>query len=392
MAFTSPALPRCLLLPALFGLGACLGAAEGAAHLKIAQGARSAAMGTAFGMVPASLEGLWYNPAALGGISGPELSFSHLSWIGDTSSEYAALGLGLGKAALGLSLQYLATQDVLRDAFGREGAGFDNTAMTAMLGAAWDFGAVSLGAGAKYLGQSFNGRASSGVAADLGLQLKYFQGRLLLNAALQNLGAAAEAGSVPPLAWRAGLGLAPLKGLLLTQEVQSRLARPELSYLAGLEARAAWSSMGASLRAGYDLAAAAPGGLAGLSLGGGLSLAGLSLDYAFVPLGALGSSHRASLAFAFAPSASPPPPARKPGTASSKEALAAYKAGKYKQAILLYESLIREKPGNATLWRNAAMCYFNDGQRGEARRCFQKALRLKPDSTEIRDFMARQGL
>jgi len=88
-------------------------------------------------------------------------------------------------------------------------------------------------------------------------------------------------------------------------------ARPWLSALAdihlpvdhrpfpsfGLEARGQAAGAILALRAGYSWARAGEiGGLTGLSAGFGVDLKGLRMDYAWVPMGQLGTTHRATLA------------------------------------------------------------------------------------------------
>lgn len=384
----------CRVAVLLLLTGLRLQAAESASYMKIPQGARSAAMGSAFGMVPASLEAFWYNPAALGGLKGTALNFSHLNWIGDTVNEYAAVGLQTGpRSNLGISVQYAGTQDTYRDNNGRESGNFGISGMSATLGGAWDFGAIALGGSAKYLGQSVESKSGGGMVLDMGMQGRVFGGKLLISAAAQNLGTSPEAGILPPLTFRGGLGISGIpKGLILTQELQMRASQREFSYLSGLEYAPTWNNFGAALRAGYDHGATAAGGMAGLAFGGGVILKGLTLDYAFVPYGDLGSSHRASLGYAFgAATAATPAPPRYRGF-EMNDGIAAFRAGRYRQAVEIFESLVLQLSDNSVAWQNLGMAYLKAGDRENAKRSLEMALKLDPSRVKIRDYMTREGL
>ena len=69
--------------------------------LEIEPNARVAAMGNAGVSAYDGLQGVYYNPASIGTVTGTELLFSHNAWIADISYDYAAFALpvgGLGNA------------------------------------------------------------------------------------------------------------------------------------------------------------------------------------------------------------------------------------------------------------------------------------------------------
>ncbi len=64
--------------------------------LEIEPTARIAAMGNAGVSAYDGLQGLWYNPASVGRVTGTEVMFTHAAWIADIAYDYAAVALPLG--------------------------------------------------------------------------------------------------------------------------------------------------------------------------------------------------------------------------------------------------------------------------------------------------------
>jgi hypothetical protein len=284
-----------------------LPAAEGLAWLKIPQGARSVALGTAVtALSDGGAEGQWYTPAALGGLERPQLSVSRQAWLGQTRDDYVGLAAPLGPGALGLYGNLLATEDVTRDAFGNAGAKFNNSAWSAGLGYGLKLGILRLGVAGKMVQESLAGTKGSGFAADLGAQIELGSPKLRLGAAAQNLGSfsgyqAATAGGVElPLCYRAGLALDQLiPHTLLSAELRQLPLSREQSVLAGAELGGRFGAWTLALRGGYEGAAAKVGDLGGLALGAGVGFQQLRVDFAYTPYGALGDPYRMSLAWDF---------------------------------------------------------------------------------------------
>lgn len=310
----------------LIGLAVLSGPARGAESLsfvKVPQGARSAAMGGAFSMVPASAEALWYNPAGAAGLRGMDLRFSHLAWIGETSNEYLTGAWGNGRAAAGVFLQYAGTNDVSRDAFGVEGADFGVSAMTAGLSGGYAFKRLRLGIGARLLQQSVAGAAASGFAGDVGAQADLWRDKVVLSFSALNLGSAPEPGSMAepvmaPQNLRAGLGLLGAAGFSLLAEYRHWTAGGQGGMALGGEYALRQGSMGLAGRLGYesDLSGGEAG--AGLSTGVGIKFGDLSLDYGFQTLGDLGAVHRATLGWSFRVRAVEAEPGPKASTTPAK--------------------------------------------------------------------------
>ncbi len=88
----------CLSLP-VFGQVTKVGTTA-AAFLKIANGARSQAMGGAFVSVANDVTALYWNVAGVAQLTSPELSFTHSEWLQEINYDNLAVALPLGSAGV----------------------------------------------------------------------------------------------------------------------------------------------------------------------------------------------------------------------------------------------------------------------------------------------------
>lgn len=321
-------------------------------------------MGTAVSAIHGGAEGQWYNPAALAHVRAPELTVSRQAWIGQTRDDYLGAALPMPGGALGLFANVLGTDDISRDAFGNEGAKFNNNAWAAGLGYGVRWGWLSLGGGAKMVQERFAGTASAGgFGGDVGAQLELGVPWLRLGGAAQNIGALSgyqpKLGGVElPLTYRAGLALdQALPGLLLSVELRQMPLSRENSVLAGGEWARFNGVWGLALRAGYEGAAAKAGELAGLAMGGGVRFYSLRVDFAYTPYGAFGNPYRMTLGWDF----SGP---RAVGEKVSKAPAAAVAAP---QSAEDHDRAFRE--------------HYAAGRKAEAIAALEQRLALKPDAS-----------
>jgi hypothetical protein len=173
------------------------------------------------------------------------------------------------------------------------------------------------------------------------------------------------------------------------------------------------------------------GGLTGLTVGAGMVIGALKLDYAYLPQGDLGGSHRITVGYRFAAAAPGPgptpvfwPPPLPPGsftraptpippglgaTATPTPAgdslivessvtvdpLVAgqglEKEGKYTEAMKFYQSLAKDQPANASLWAAMGKLYAQFDRDPEAALCFRRALELKPGDPDILKWLQTVG-
>jgi Tfp pilus assembly protein PilF len=51
----------------------------------------------------------------------------------------------------------------------------------------------------------------------------------------------------------------------------------------------------------------------------------------------------------------------------------------FKEAIVIFDSVLRLQPGSHQAWNNKGVCYLRMGKMKSAERCFNKALRIEPN-------------
>ncbi len=68
-----------------------------AQFLRIEPSARTAAMGNAGAALAGGIDGIYFNPGAIGAIEGPTFQFTHAFWFADIAYDYAAAALPLPK-------------------------------------------------------------------------------------------------------------------------------------------------------------------------------------------------------------------------------------------------------------------------------------------------------
>jgi hypothetical protein len=151
--------------------------------------------------------------------------------------------------------------------------------------------------------------------------------------------------------------------------------------------------------------------LTGFTAGAGVRAGLFQLDYAFVPYGDLGISHRVSVGYEFpnpTPVVSKPvtvlaPPVTVVATPQPIPVTAGAPKSKVEvrfelpsatgtpnadsQASTLvgsYEKAAQENPGDSRAWRKLGIVYLRTGQSALGIQCLEQALRLNPDDQELR--------
>lgn len=278
------------LLTAAF-LIAPLGAAaagfgtDGADFLRMPAGARPAALGGAYDALATDAYAPAFNPAGLG-FSTASLSATHIPYL--DSVTYDALSVSLPRG-FGASVQYLSPGKIA----GTNAAGAatgDFGGHYAAAGAAYGrtiAPGLSLGVGAKYVHAAIDDAKATAFAGDLGALYRP-SARLAVSAVAANLGSGlkfADRADPLPRQYRLGAAFAPVPSLTFAGRVLQESGGP------GFDAGAEWRAHEAlAVRAGYaSETARGLSGPAGLTLGFGVRWKRVSFDYAFAPMGALGS-------------------------------------------------------------------------------------------------------
>ncbi|MFH1097902.1 MAG: PorV/PorQ family protein [Candidatus Desantisbacteria bacterium] len=295
------------------------------AFLKIAVGARAAAMGGAGGALIGDPGCVYYNPAGLAGLGTFSLSSSHLQWFQDIKYEHLGLAkrlkvgfeeeardLGVGAFNLNfLHMNKIQGTHLIGESDWQPAGEFTASGYLAIFTYACYLSRDALfGVNLKVIQERIEKEAATAVAFDLGVLNRTRIRNLVVGISLQNMGSEMkfmkEKASLP-LNLKGSMGYTMLNNEFRLLIDINKPIDNELHVQAGAEY---WIIPCLSLRAGYnsgvdtDVRSATSSGFGG-GLGFVLKQRGeekttyYRLDYAFVPCGEVGDSHLVSMSVEF---------------------------------------------------------------------------------------------
>jgi long-subunit fatty acid transport protein len=273
-----------------------------AQFLKLGAGARAAAMGEAFSAVSDNADSVYWNPAGLNKIEGKSLSVMHAAWFEGITYDWAAYAQKVGSiGTFGVGVQYLSYGSINgTDDTGLDTGSFSPSGRALTVSYARQLCGLSLGANVKYISSQIQNTASA-YAVDAGAQYALTE-KLDLGAVMQNAGTKMKFNNVEetlPFAVKCGAAYRVRPQWALSAEVNAPIDNTPV-YSAGTEYRYAIDGrISAAGRLGYTTRTNDTGGLNGVTMGAGFTYLSYSIDYAFVPYGDLGNTHRISLGIVF---------------------------------------------------------------------------------------------
>ncbi len=294
-----------------FGAGS-VGTASGQ-FLKIASGARGAALGEAYSALVDDAFALDWNPAGLINIKNNSLAFTHAPYLAGAFSDYFAYAETAGEmGSWGVALKYMNYGKISRtDSSGLVLNDFTPYDIAINVGFACYITGFNknpeerfvLGAAGKFVKSKILSGDNT-VSADIGLNLPYmFDNNFRMSLTAQNIMGTLrydkEQASLP-LILRLGTVTKLSDYFNLTGDMIA--TRDNLPFLAmGGEVKLPFSEdMDTFLRAGFNTRAISDlNGTRNVSFGAGLRYKNYQLDYAFSPFGDLGSVHRISVLMTF---------------------------------------------------------------------------------------------
>lgn len=278
--------------------------------LNLPVGARAAGMGGAYSAIAEEASAVYWNPAGL--VQIPKLSavFMRAQYVEDISYQYAAYAhrLSYDSVVAGSILMTDIGSITRTDVSGNNLGAFtprDQVVTLSYSKAVLEFSDkdidVSVGVSAKYIKSKIVESAHS-YAGDIGIMTYNFGDipyRLAVTATNMGGGLSYADESNPlPLTLKLGGALNPFRNMLVAADVVfPKQNRPNLLFGAEL-ATAPNELTRLCVRGGLN-AQQMRDGLTGFTMGLGATLHFFSLDYAFVPMGELGTTHRISLTFDF---------------------------------------------------------------------------------------------
>jgi len=281
-------------------LAQAAGAAETASFLNIGAGARGLGMGGAYTALADDANAIYWNPAGLSALEKKEVSVSHAELSESVRHDFLAYAQPTPQGTFAVGATYLS-QSALegRDALGHPTGGFSASDAAVSFGYGRKTDLADLGASVKYVRSHIGSAEAQTFAIDAGVRRTL--GAVVLGASLRNAGPGmkydVQRNDLPlRLAFGAAYKFAGGHAVAAEFTNGPRGAGTDAGF--GGEYQAIKDVL---LRAGYTTQSAVAGGSGfdaarGLTLGLGLRHERWSLDYAAVPMGELGSTHRFTLA------------------------------------------------------------------------------------------------
>lgn len=272
--------------------------------LKIGVGAEAMSMGESQVAATDDLYASYWNPAGLAQLQHPQLALMHNEWFAGINHEFVGFALPLkGVGTVGASASYLSFGELQgRDQEGNETTIFRPYDLALILSYARGFGSsLAFGMNAKFLREQIADESGSGIAFDLGGLYNFPETPLSLGFNAQHAGPRVkfiEEAFGLPFTFRLGMAYRLWnESLLLTTDI----IRPSDNDIAiGLGAGYTIGNI-LQLRTGYKYKIGGNdlGAISGLTGGFGLTLLRFQIDYALIPFGVLGLTHRVSLIASF---------------------------------------------------------------------------------------------
>ena len=268
--------------------------------LKIGVGAEAIGMGESQVAAADDLYASYWNPAGLARIQKPQLALMHNEWFAGINHEFVGIALPAGDiGTVGLSSSFLSFGDLQgRDSEGNETTIFRPYDLAVILSYARNFSsAIAFGANAKFLREQIADETGTGIAFDFGMLYAFSQMPLALGFNAQHLGPRVtfiqEAFGLP-VTFRLGAAYRLFEDTLL---LTSDIIRPSDNDNAIAVGAGYTIANILHLRTGYNYQIGGNdlGAVSGLTGGFGLTLRQFQVDYALVPFGVLGLTHRFSL-------------------------------------------------------------------------------------------------
>lgn len=302
-----------LLIAALaFGLAGQALAATGAGMsgtqgLKLMRGARPASMGGAYVAVASGADSILWNPAGMDQLRDLQASAGHLNYLDGITDDYLQVARPIyGFGAWGFGVNYLYATDDAYDNWGNALGSFNNFDFSAQVAASMEIVEdLHVGLVYKILNQGYGSNGpvaqqfSMGSAFDLGLQWRNLWKQLDLGASASNMGTPIAQGKnyAPlPLVLKLGAAWHATENLLFAADYENQPYEYFNKLHLGTELAVPVGPLQTFLRAGYTLGPENDqGSLAGFGTGAGLGFGSWQLDYAYVPQGDLGATHRLSM-------------------------------------------------------------------------------------------------
>ncbi len=297
-----------ILTSAAYGDVTSKAGTTGAAFLKIAQGARPLGMSGAFVSVSDDINALYWNPGGISQVRQSTVMASHIVWFADTSCEYLAYLYPLPdkdikyNRTIGASILFFnpGTMD-FTDSLGNKTSqgSFSNYDIGVQIAYAQRVTELlTMGISLKGIQEKIGDESASGISCDIG-GLVFINNRMNFGFSVSNMGYLSKMKNESdqlPLSGRVGISY---KDVVKDNDYIMGL---DVSYMTDNDINISFGTefilmKAIAFRAGYTYKLNGQdidNGLFGLGAGIGYTIDRYQFDYAYVPYGDVGDTHRLS--------------------------------------------------------------------------------------------------
>ncbi|GEM_PF-1493003 len=282
--------------------------ADSGSFLRINPTARSSALGNAYAGLSDDLESLVMNPGGLYQLKDPQLSLLHMIYMEGINLEYAAFGMPLpnNSGVVAFRIEYLTSGDVPRTLEINNGTdytlsgSFNVSELLAGVSYSTSVNGLGIGINANLLMETLDTASSTGLSFDVGVH--YLLGKEIragLSAQNISLGLLKLGNGNYPLLFRGGVAInqkIESYDVLFLADVVFDTEASKLRGGLGVEGNVLGLVL---VRLGYELGYDLGGFTAGIGFGFNAMGERLELNYAMVPRGDFGLTHKFSMTAKF---------------------------------------------------------------------------------------------
>lgn len=267
--------------------------------LEMGAGARYIAMGGAGTAIADDSTAMYWNPALMAKTDIISIDLMHTIYVEDTFYDYASVVMPVGAfSSVGLSVQYFSSGDI--DTFDSDGYSTGKATpydLAVAAGYAANIKGFGLGLTVKFIQSQIESTAQA-YAFGFGLSTPdLLNDKLRLGVSASNISSGIKYDKKTeklPLTVRLGAGFYLLDNLILTADL-GKVTDHDIYFAGGGEYLLKINNeTGIYFRTGYNTIPDTEE-LSGFSAGMGIEYRSMIIDYAFVPMGNLGDTHRISL-------------------------------------------------------------------------------------------------
>ncbi|MFN0118258.1 MAG: PorV/PorQ family protein [Elusimicrobiota bacterium] len=278
---------------------------SGASFLRIGSGPRPTAMGEAFVAIADDINTVHHNPAGLALIEESQMTAMHTQWFQNLNYDFGAFAVPTGIGTFAISAATLKASDIQKRGNDESDLGtFENLDAAYALSYGRNIiDNLAAGVTLRYIKEEIDTESAQAMSGDLGLRYQMASRPLSFGFAVRHFGPEIkfiDESDPQPLTFDVGAAHRFFSDKLVLATDLRKPRDNDVQYGFGAEyIQPIGKDFSTALRAGYSSETTGPDGAHGISLGAGVGIKQLELNFAWVPFGDLGNTFRYGALFRF---------------------------------------------------------------------------------------------